>query len=79
MSPERKDLVDIAWRKVDVEKKSIVHVRIVLIIWETKLDDVIQYFANCRTHPDVKSGKKTEDQIEDEYTETLIILHSIDV
>jgi hypothetical protein len=32
-----------------------------------------------RAHPDVKNGKKTEEQVFDEYNETLMGVHSLHV
>jgi len=58
MSPFRKDIVKRAFTKLDANQNKVI-----------ELDDVRQFY-NARFHPDVKSGKKTEAAVTQEFLET---------
>lgn len=58
MSPFRKDLIKRVFNKIDFNENGIV-----------EADDIKQLY-NAREHPDVKSGKKTADEILQDFVET---------
>jgi len=65
MTSFRKALVKRAFDKLDGNKNGII-----------ELDD-IKMFYNGKMHPDVKSGKKTEDEVLSEFLDTFELHHSI--
>lgn len=58
MNDARKRLVDQAFKKLDIDGSGIVDF------------DEIKKLYNCKKHPDVISGKKTEDEVYTEFMET---------
>ena len=58
MSPFRKDITKKAFTKLDANQNKVI-----------ELDDVRKFY-NARNHPDVKSGKKTEEAVTMEFLET---------
>ena len=65
MSPYRRALVKRAFDKLDRNGNGVV-----------ELDD-IKSFYNAKMHPDVKSGKKTEDEILTEFLDTFEVHHAL--
>ena len=65
MNPFRKALVKRAFDKLDDNKNGII-----------ELDD-IKRFYNAKLHPDVKAGKKTEDEVLGEFIDTFELHHSL--
>ena len=65
MNNYRKALVKRAFDKIDRNGNGIV-----------ELDDV-KHFYNAKVHPDVRSGKKTEDEVLTEFLDTFELHHSI--
>jgi Ca2+-binding EF-hand superfamily protein len=65
MNNNRKRLVDQAWNKIDRDGNG-----------ELDIND-IKAFYNARSHPDVKSGKKTEDEVLFEFIETFETHHNV--
>ena len=65
MNPYRKALVKRAFDKLDDNKNGII-----------ELDD-IKRFYNAKFHPDVKAGKKTEDEVLGEFIDTFELHHSL--
>lgn len=64
MSPMRKDIVKKAFNKLDKDGSGIV-----------ELSD-IQSVYSAKNHPDVKAGKKTEDEVLSEWLDTFELHHS---
>lgn len=64
MSPSRKAIVKRAFEKLDRNGNGII-----------ELDD-IKTFYNAKQHPDVRSGKKTEDEALSEFLDTFELHHS---
>ena len=58
MNDFRKNLVNQAFKKLDVDNSGVVDM------------DEIKKLYNCKKHPDVMSGKKTEDEVYAEFMET---------
>lgn len=58
LSPIRKDLVAKAFRKLDIDESGTIEV------------NDIKSFYSAKLHPDVKSGKKTEDEVLAEFLDT---------
>ena len=65
MPPQRKKLVDQAFNKLDTDKSGVVD-----------LNEIKSQY-NAKQHPDVKKGKKTEDEVLAEFMETFQIHASI--
>ena len=65
MSPFRKALVKKAFDKLDADKNGVI-----------ELDDIKQFY-NAKHHPDVKAGRKCEDEILGEFLDTFEMHHSI--
>ena len=65
MNPYRKALIKKAFDKLDVDKNGFI-----------ELDDIKQFY-NAKEHPDVKAGKKSEDEILGEFIDTFELHHSI--
>jgi Ca2+-binding EF-hand superfamily protein len=61
MNPSRRKLVDQAFSKLDTDKSGVIDF------------DEIKKIYNCKKHPDVISGKKTEDEVYAEFVETFQI------
>lgn len=60
MSDDRARMVGAAWRKVDKDQEGSIEMTVLKT-----------YFVHCRNHPDVKSGKKDEDAVLEEFIDTL--------
>lgn len=60
MNESRAEIVGQAWRKIDRDREG-----------KVPMTAMKTYFVHCRNHPDAKSGKKTEDEILEEFIETL--------
>lgn len=58
MNPTRKEFVKKAFNKMDGNRNAVL-----------EIDDIRQSY-NAANHPDVKSGKKTEDEVLQEFLET---------
>ena len=58
LSPIRKDLVAKAFRKLDIDESGTIEV------------NDIKSLYNAKLHPDVKSGKKSEDEVLAEFLDT---------
>jgi Ca2+-binding EF-hand superfamily protein len=65
MSPRRKRIVLQAFDKLDLDKSGVVDM------------NEIKSLYNCKNHPDVKSGKKTEEDVYGEFIETFEMHHNI--
>ncbi|OMJ76707.1 hypothetical protein SteCoe_23868 [Stentor coeruleus] len=65
LSSFRRSLVQQAWKKLDRDRSGIID-----------LDD-IRGIYNSRNHPDVRSGKKSEDEVLGEFLETFETHHNI--
>ena len=65
MNNFRKSLVDKAFTKLDTDKSGIIDL------------DEIKGLYNCKKHPDVMSGKKSEDEVYAEFMETFQIHASL--
>ena len=65
MSPVRKDFVTKAFKKIDRDGSGILDMR-----------DIKQTY-NAKEHPDVKQGKKTEDEVLTEFLDTFEVHHSM--
>lgn len=65
MNQFRQNIVKAAFRKIDKDNSGIL-----------ELND-IQGVYNASRHPDVKSGKKTEDEVLGEFLETFEMHHSL--
>ena len=65
MNPYRKALVKKAFDKLDDNKNGVI-----------ELDD-IKKFYNAKFHPEVKAGKKTEDEVLGEFIDTFELHHSL--
>jgi len=65
MNNKRKKLALQAFDKLDADKSGVIDV------------NEIKYLYNAKNHPDVKSGKKTEDEIYGEFLETFETHHNI--
>ena len=65
MNPNRKRIVKLAWTKLDKDGSGIVDINDLRGVYD------------ARGHPDVKSGKKTEDEILGEFLETFETHHNI--
>jgi len=65
MSSYRKALVKRAFDKLDRNSNGVVEI------------DDIKSFYNAKQHPDVKTGKKTEDEVLSEFLDTFELHHSI--
>jgi Ca2+-binding EF-hand superfamily protein len=65
MSPMRKALVKRAFDKVDRNGNGVI-----------ELDDIKGVY-NAKQHPDVRSGKKTEDEVLTEFIDTFEVHHSL--
>lgn len=61
MNQSRRKLVDQAFSKLDTDKSGVIDF------------DEIKKIYNCKKHPDVISGKKTEDEVYAEFVETFQI------
>ena len=65
MSARRKKIVLQAFDKLDLDKSGIIDM------------NEIKALYNCKNHPDVKSGKKTEEDVYGEFIETFEMHHNI--
>lgn len=65
MTPMRKALVKKAFNKLDANGNQIIEI------------DDIKKFYNAKQHPDVKSGKKTEEEVLSEFLDTFELHHSL--
>src|SRR5947209_4309236 len=65
MTPFRKGYVKKAFDKLDQNKNGLIEI------------DDIKAFYNGKAHPDVKSGKKTEDEVLSEFLDTFELHHSM--
>jgi len=65
MNPFRKGMVKKAFEKLDANSNGIIEI------------DDIKHFYNAKMHPDVKSGKKTEDEALSEFLDTFELHHSL--
>lgn len=65
MNPIRKDFVKKAFSKLDKDKSGVVDIR------------DIQGTFNAKLHPDVKAGKKTEDEVLSEFLDTFELHHAL--
>lgn len=65
MSPIRKAFVAKAFKKIDVDNSGVLDIK------------DIQGVYNAKEHPDVKSGKKTEQEVLGEFLDTFELHHSI--
>ena len=65
MNPVRKDFVTKAFKKIDRDGSGILDMR-----------DIKQTY-NAKEHPDVKQGKKTEDEVLTEFLDTFEVHHSM--
>jgi Ca2+-binding EF-hand superfamily protein len=65
MNPFRKGMVKKAFDKLDNNKNGII-----------ELDD-IKSFYNAKMHPEVRAGKKTEDEVLAEFLDTFELHHSL--
>jgi Ca2+-binding EF-hand superfamily protein len=65
MNPFRKNIVSQAWNKIDRDKSGILDI------------DDLKGVYNARSHPDVRSGKRTEDDVLGEFLETFETHHNI--
>ena len=65
MTAFRKALVKRAFDKLDQNKNGIIEI------------DDIKSFYNAKHHPDVKAGKKTEDEVLAEFLDTFELHHSL--
>lgn len=65
MNPFRKGMVKKAFDKLDDNKNGII-----------ELDD-IKRFYNAKLHPEVRAGKKTEDEVLGEFIDTFELHHSL--
>jgi len=65
MTAFRKALVRRAFDKLDQNKNGIIEI------------DDIKSFYNAKFHPDVKAGKKTEDEVLAEFLDTFELHHSL--
>ena len=65
MNNYRKDLVKRAFNKLDRNGNGVVEI------------DDIKSFYNAKFHPDVKTGRKTEDEVLAEFIDTFELHHSI--
>lgn len=65
MNPYRKELVKKVFDKLDANKNGII-----------ELDDIKGVY-NAKQHPDVKAGKKTEDEALGEFLDTFELHHSM--
>jgi Ca2+-binding EF-hand superfamily protein len=65
MNDRRKKVVLQAFDKLDTDKSGIVEV------------NELKYLFNAKSHPDVKSGKRTEEDVYGEFLETFEIHHNI--
>jgi Ca2+-binding EF-hand superfamily protein len=65
MNPFRKGMVRKAFDKLDQNKNGII-----------ELDD-IKAFYNAKMHPEVRAGKKTEDEVLAEFLDTFELHHSL--
>jgi len=65
MSPIRKDLVKKAFNKLDKDASGVIDMK------------DIQGVYNAKNHPDVKAGKKTEEEVLSEFLDTFELHHSL--
>ena len=65
MNPIRKQLVRRAFDKLDDNKNGII-----------ELDDIKRVY-NAKMHPEVKAGKKSEDEVLGEFIDTFELHHSL--
>ena len=65
MAPYRKALVKRAFDKLDRNGNGIIEI------------DDIKGLYNAKMHPDVKTGKKTEDEVLSEFIDTFEVHHSL--
>jgi Ca2+-binding EF-hand superfamily protein len=65
MNQFRKNLVKRAFDKLDADRSG-----------QLDITDVRQFY-NARNHPDVRAGKKTEDEVLEEFLDTFEAYHSI--
>lgn len=65
MSPFRKGMVKKAFDKLDENKNGII-----------EIDDIKAYY-NAKQHPEVKAGKKSEDEVLAEFLDTFELHHSL--
>jgi Ca2+-binding EF-hand superfamily protein len=65
MNQKRKKLALQAFDKLDSDKSGVIEI------------NEIKYLYNVKNHPDVKSGKKTEDEVYGEFLETFETHHNI--
>jgi Ca2+-binding EF-hand superfamily protein len=65
MNSFRKGMVRRAFDKLDSNKNGIIEI------------DDIKSFYNAKQHPDVKAGKKTEDEALSEFLDTFELHHSL--
>ena len=66
MNPARRAIVAQAFNKLDADGSGILDI------------NDVKRFYNARGHPDVKSGKKTEDEVLGEFLETFEMHHNLD-
>lgn len=65
MNQRRKKIVMLAFDKMDTDRSGVIEV------------NEIKYLYNAKNHPDVKAGKKTEDEVYGEFLETFETHHNI--
>ena len=65
MSPIRKAFVAKAFKKIDKDNSGILDI------------SDIQGVYNAKSHPDVKAGKKTEEEVLSEFLDTFELHHSL--
>lgn len=65
MNPIRKDFVKKAFKRLDKDASGVVDYK------------DIQGVYNAKQHPDVKSGKKTEQEVLSEFLDTFELHHSL--
>jgi Ca2+-binding EF-hand superfamily protein len=65
MNPIRKDFVKKAFNKLDKDGSGIIDIRDITGVY------------NAKSHPDVKSGKKTEQEVLAEFLDTFELHHSL--
>jgi Ca2+-binding EF-hand superfamily protein len=65
MNPIRKDFVKKAFNKLDKDGSSIIDIRDITSVY------------NAKNHPDVKTGKKTEQEVLSEFLDTFELHHAL--
>ena len=65
LNPYRRDLILRAYEKLDVDKNGVLEV------------SDVKHCYNAQAHPDVKQGKKTEDEVLQDFLETFEVHRSL--